>query len=143
MSLNKVILQGNLVADPECRVTPNGVSVCSFRVAIGRRFAKQGDEVTSDFFTVEAWRNTADFISKHFIKGQQIIIVGAIQNRNWVDQNGQKRYGDVIIADEAYFAGSKGVSSEATAVKENNSAERANVPTATFEELSTDEDLPF
>ena len=138
--LNKVILMGNLTRDPEYKTTPSGVGVTTFSIAVGRRFAKQGDEVTSDFFTIEAWRNTADFISKHFIKGQQIIIVGAIQNRNWVDQNGQKRYGDVIIADEAYFAGSKGVSSEATAVKENNSAERV---TPSFEELSGEDDLPF
>lgn len=140
MSLNKVILQGNLVMDPECRVTPNGTSVCSFRVAIGRRFAKEGAEAQADFFTIEAWKNTADFISKHFIKGQQIIIIGSIQNRNWTDQNGQKRYGDVIIADEVYFSGSKGVSSDTTAVSESNSSERV---TPNFEEIGSEDDLPF
>ena len=140
MSLNKVILQGNLVMDPECRVTPNGTSVCSFSVAIGRRFAKVGAEVQADFLTIEAWKNTADFISKHFIKGQQIIIIGSIQNRNWTDQNGQKRYGDVIIADEVYFAGSKGVSSDTAAVSESNSSERV---TPNFEEIGSEDDLPF
>jgi single-strand DNA-binding protein len=140
MSLNKVILQGNLVADPECRVTPNGTSVCSFRVAIGRRFAKEGAEVQADFFTIEAWKNTADFISKHFVKGRQIIIIGSIQNRNWTDQNGQKRYGDVIIADEVYFAGSKGVSSDTATVSESNSSERV---TPNFEEIGSEDDLPF
>ena len=109
MSVNKVILQGNLVADPDVRVTPNGVNVCSFRIACSRRFAKQGDAVTSDFFTCEAWQKLAEFIGKNFIKGQQIIISGTIQNRNWVDQNGQKKYGNIIIADEAHFSGSKGV----------------------------------
>lgn len=138
--INKVILQGNLVMDPECRVTPNGTSVCSFRVAIGRRFAKEGAEAQADFFTIEAWKNTADFISKHFVKGQQIIIIGSIQNRNWTDQNGQKRYGDVIIADEVYFAGSKGVSSDTATVSESNSSERV---TPTFEEISGNDDLPF
>lgn len=140
MGLNKVILQGNLVADPDVRVTPNGVSVCSFRIAVGRRFAKQGDEVTGDFFTVEAWRSTADFIGKHFIKGQQIIIVGAVQNRNRVDRNGVKRYGDIIIADEAYFCGAKGAASSGAAVSEENVSER-DVPN--FEELSGEDDLPF
>lgn len=138
--INKVILQGNLVMDPECRVTPNGTSVCNFRVAIGRRFAKEGTEVQADFFTIEAWKNTADFISKHFVKGQQIIIIGSIQNRNWTDQNGQKRYGDVIIADEVYFAGSKGVSFDTATVSESNSSERV---TPTFEEISGNDDLPF
>ena len=142
MSVNKVILQGNLVIDPEMRVTPNGVSVCQFRMAVGRRFAKQGDAVTSDFFTIEAWRNTADFIGRNFTKGQQIVIVGEIQNRNWTDQNGQKRYGDVIIAEEAHFAGNKGAASSGSeASTEKNESERVAPPN--FEELSGDEDLPF
>ena len=142
MSVNKVILQGNLVIDPEMRVTPNGVSVCQFRVAVSRRFAKQGDAVTSDFFTIEAWRNTADFIGRNFVKGQQIVIVGELQNRNWTDQNGQKRYGDVIIAEEAHFAGNKGAASSGSeAPSEKNESERVAPPN--FEELSGDDDLPF
>ena len=142
MSVNKVILQGNLVADPDVRVTPNGVSVCSFRLAVGRRFAKQGDEITSDFFTVEAWRNTADFIGRNFVKGQQIIIVGEIQNRNWVDQSGQKRYGNIIIAEEAHFSGSKGaITSSGGDGEEKNQIERGQAPN--FEELSGEDDLPF
>jgi single-strand DNA-binding protein len=141
MSFNKVILQGNLVADPEARVTPNGVNVCSFRIACGRRFAKQGDAVTSDFFTCEAWQKLAEFIGKNFIKGQQIIISGAIQNRNWVDQNGQKRYGDVIVVEEASFCGSKAGGSSSCQGEENDSSERVTPPN--FEELSGEDDLPF
>ena len=90
--LNKVILMGNLVADPEYKTTPSGVGVTTFRIAVGRRFAKQGDEVTADFFSIVAWRNTAEFVSKYFTKGRAIVVVGSPQNRNWTDQNGQKHY---------------------------------------------------
>ncbi|MBQ8758793.1 MAG: single-stranded DNA-binding protein, partial [Clostridia bacterium] len=114
--LNKVILMGNLVADPEYKTTPSGVGVTTFRIAVGRRFAKQGDEVTADFFNIVAWRNTAEFVSKYFSKGRAIVVVGALQNRSWTDQNGQKRYITEVVADECYFAGNaNGQSDNATA----------------------------
>lgn len=138
---NKVILMGNMVADPEVRIIPSGASVCSFKVAVGRRFKSEGG-TDADFFSCEAWRNTADFIGKYFKKGSGITLVGSIQNRNWTDQNGIKRYSDVIIIDEAYFAGRKSDTSEGQGGSEGTS-ESDTVTTATFEELSTDEDLPF
>ena len=98
--LNKVILMGNLTKDPEFKTTPSGVSVTTFSIAVGRRFAKQGDEVTADFFNIVAWRNTAEFVSKYFNKGRAIVVVGSLQNRSWTDQNGQKRYITEVIADE-------------------------------------------
>lgn len=139
MGLNKVILQGNMVADPEVKVVPSGTSVCTFKVAIGRRFKSEGG-ADADFFSCEAWRNTADFIGKYFKKGSGITVVGSIQNRNWTDQNGIKRYNDVIVVDEAYFTGSKGSGSEAQGV-ELSASERVTPPN--FEELSGEDDLPF
>lgn len=148
--INKVILQGNLVADPEKRVTPNGHTVCSFRLAVGRRFAKQGDENVSDFFTVEAWNNTAEFITKYFTKGKQIIIIGVLQNRNWVDASGVKRYGNVIIAEECNFCGnlqdsSQGSqpSSAVSSAFDGSQGSSSAATAANFEEISTEEDLPF
>ncbi len=148
--LNKVFLQGNLVTDPEKRVTPNGNAVCSFRLAIGRRFVKQGEESVSDFFTVEAWNNTAEFITKYFTKGKQIIIIGSIQNRNWVDANGIKKYGNVIIADECNFCGNLSDSSQGTQASVSSSvasdtSQSSSSPSSTpnFEEISADGDLPF
>ena len=106
--LNKVILMGNLVADPEFKTTPNGVAVTTFRIAVGRRFAKQGDEVTADFFNIVAWRGLAEFVSKYFTKGRSIVVVGSLQNRSYTDQQGQKRVFTEIIADECTFAGNTG-----------------------------------
>ena len=148
--LNKVILMGNLTKDPEYKTTPSGVAVTTFSVAVGRRFAKQGDEVTADFFNVVAWRNTAEFVSKYFNKGRAIVVVGSLQNRSWTDQNGQKRYITEVIADECYFAGNSGGGNGQTEGGTFYGAEPAAVQNmgekpaaATFEELSTEDDLPF
>lgn len=137
--INKLFLMGNLVADPELKVVPSGISLCTFKVAVGRKFAKEGAEVQADFFSVEAWKNTADIVAKHFKKGQQIVIIGSIQNRNWVDQSGQKRYGDVVIADEVSFCGSKGASTVVQSTAENT-VERAELK---LEDISGEDDLPF
>lgn len=103
-NFNKVILGGKMVESPELRVTPQGVNVISFRIAVNRRGAGNN----TDFFNVQAWRNTADFVTKYFRKGSSICVVGSIQNREWTDQNGQKRYATDIVADEAYFVDAKG-----------------------------------
>ena len=147
--LNKVILMGNLTKDPEYKTTPSGVGVTTFSIAVGRRFAKQGDEVTADFFNIVAWRNTAEFVSKYFNKGRAIVVVGSLQTRSWTDQNGQKRYITEVIADECYFAGNSGSGNGqseggtfygAEPAAQNTGAKPA---AATFEELSTEDDLPF
>ncbi len=149
--LNKVILMGNLVADPEFKTTPSGVAVTTFTVAVGRRFAKQGDEVTADFIRVVAWRNTAEFVSKYFNKGRAIAVVGSLQTRSWTDQNGQKRYATEVIADECYFAGNSGNGSGMTqndggtmyGADQGSMGSMQAKPTATFEDISTEDDLPF
>ncbi len=146
--LNKVILMGNLTKDPEFKTTPSGVSVTTFSIAVGRRFAKQGDEVTADFFNVVAWRSTAEFVSKYFQKGRAIVVVGSLQTRSWTDQQGQKRYITEVIADECYFAGNTGGNSQnegGTFYGADAAAQGGTKPAAaaTFEELSTEDDLPF
>lgn len=150
---NKVILMGNLTADPEFKTTPSGVPVTTFSIAVGRRFVKQGDEVTADFFNVVAWRNQAEFVSKYFSKGRPIIVVGAVQNRSYTTQDGQKRYVTEIIADECHFTpGSNGGANQQNGVYYGAESQQNSVPAsqsqakpaaATFEELSTEDDLPF
>lgn len=150
-SLNKVILMGNLTQDPEFKTTPTGVAVTTFSIAVSRRFAKQGDEVTADFFNIVAWRGLAEFVSKYFTKGKSIVVVGSIQNRSYTTQDGQKRYITEIIADECTFAGNAGTGSNQQggtfygAEPQNGSvpAAQAKPAAATFEELSTEDDLPF
>ena len=127
-NLNKVILGGRLTADAELKATPQGVSVCSFSIAVNRRTSKE-QEQKADFINCIAWRNTAEFISKYFKKGSSICISGSIQTRTWVDKNGQNRYATEVIADEAYFVDGK-----------NDNQGQA---TPQFEEVDPDDDIPF
>lgn len=103
-NFTKVIIGGRLTADPELATTPSGVSVCSFAVAVNRRGAKEA----VDFFTIKAWRQTAEFVTRYFRKGSSICIVGSLQTRTWVDQKtGGSRYVVEIVADEAFFVDAK------------------------------------
>ena len=81
MAFNKVIIMGNLTADPELKTTASGLAVTTFSVAVQRKFAKQGDEVTADFFNVVCWRQQAEFVTKYFTKGSSILVCGALQNK--------------------------------------------------------------
>ncbi len=133
MAFNKVILVGNLVADPELKITPSGVNVTKFRIAVGRRFAKNGE---TDFIDIVAWRNTAEFVYKYFSKGKPILVSGSLQNRIWDKPDGSKGYATEVIADEVSFVGGK-----------SDSADAPSVPTygdtSGMEELSADDELPF
>jgi single-strand DNA-binding protein len=145
MSLNKVILMGNMCADPELKATQSGTSVCSFNVAINR-YSKEPDAKKVDFFTVVAWQAKAEFVSRYFKKGQAIVVCGRLENREWTDKNGNKRISTEIIAEEISFAGGKESSSEA----KNESPIQSYAPTGyatgnsqNFEEIPSDETLPF
>lgn len=104
--MNKVILMGRLTRDPEMRQTPNGVSVCSFSIAVNRRFAKEGQQ-NADFINCTAWRQQAEFICKYFSKGSMIAVVGNLQSRSWENQEGKRQYATDVVVDEVYFTGSK------------------------------------
>ena len=106
--LNSVVLMGRLTKDPELKQTPQGVSVATFSLAVDRNYARQGEGKQTDFINITAWRNTADFVSKYFTKGQLVAIRGRLQTRQWQDQSGQKRYATDVVADEVFFAESKG-----------------------------------
>lgn len=128
LNLNKVILAGRLTADVELKQTPSGVSVCSFTLAVNRKFSANGQQQT-DFIQCQAWRQTAEFISKYFKKGAALCISGSIQVRSWTDNNNQKRYATEVVADEAMFVDGK------------NDSQGADVPS--FTEVDNDSDLPF
>ena len=104
--LNSVIIMGRLTADPELRTTPNGLSVTSFTVAVDRNY-KSGDERQTDFINCVAWRQTADFVTRFFKKGQMIAVQGSLQVRNYEDKNGNKRTACDVVADNVSFCGSK------------------------------------
>jgi single-strand DNA-binding protein len=103
--MNRSILSGRLTADPELKQTPNGVFVTSFTIAVDRVFTPKGAERQSDFIDVTAWRQTAEFVCKYFMKGKWIEIDGSIQTRSYTDKNGNKRKAFEIVADRVGFGG--------------------------------------
>lgn len=106
--MNKFQFLGRLTKDPEVRYTANTNSqVTSFSLAVNRRFASANGERQTDFFNLTAFGKTAEFCSKYYKKGQQVLVEGRIQNRTWEDQNGQKRYATDFIIENAYFADSR------------------------------------
>lgn len=104
--LNSVAIMGRIVRDPELRITPSGVSVCSFSVAVERNFKNSNGEKETDFFDITAWRNTADFVANHFKKGRMIVIMGRLQAETY-EKDGEKRKAVKIVADSVYFGDSK------------------------------------
>lgn len=104
--MNKVIIMGRLTRDPELKNPGTNSEVCSFSVAVDRKFKRDG-EPEVDFLNVVTFGKTAQFVSKWFSKGKLILVCGRIQVRNWEDKNGNKRTAFDILADEVSFAGDK------------------------------------
>lgn len=154
MALNKVILKGRLTSDPELKQSSSGVAVTSFNIAVDRRY-KQGEEKQTDFFTIVAWRQTAEFICKYFAKGQAILVCGELQNRSWQDQQGNKRYATEVVASEVDFCESKrdevgnSAPNYANGSQGQNLASQGYIPQSyirpDFESVKDDsgDDLPF
>lgn len=106
--LNKVILMGRLTRDPELRHTQTGTPVASFALAVDRDFVSREEEKReTDFLDIVAWRSTAEFVSKYFVKGQMAVVVGRLQVRAWKDKDGNSRRSTEVVADNVYFADSK------------------------------------
>lgn len=105
--MNNVCLIGRLAKEPELRYTStNNTAVCSFTLAVNRRFKQEG-QPDADFINIVAWGKTAEFVSKYFTKGLQVGVVGRIQTRNWEDGEGKKHYATEVVAEEVNFADSK------------------------------------
>lgn len=153
LNLNKVILGGRLVSDPELKQTQSGIPVCSFSVAVNRRVSGEGEQKV-DFINCQAWRQTAEFLCRYFRKGSSVCIIGSIQTRSWTDQNNQKRTAVEVVAEEVNFVDSKGEISSSVAT---NEAPKANTTAtyipdaykpnsasqASFELVDSSDDLPF
>ena len=144
-SLNKVILIGHMVADPELKQTPNGVSVCSFRIGVSRRYTKAGEQAQSDFIDIVAWRQQAEFVARYFRKGSAICICGSLQTRTWNANDGSKRYATEVVADEINFVERKGDSPRTTSDfgAPPPAYQGGMTETPKFEEIAGDDDLPF
>lgn len=152
--LNKIVLMGRLVRDPELRSTPSGVAVANFTMAVDRDFKnKDTGEKETDFINIQAWRGTAEFVSKYFTKGRMAIVEGRLQMRNYTDKEDNKRTVAEVVAESVYFGDSqpKGndgeedepATKESTATKKAAKTSKAKKQVDDVEELDVDGDLPF
>lgn len=106
--MNKVILVGRITKDPEVKTTQSQVAVCSFTLAVDRKFKTPTGERQSDFLSCVAWRQQAEFLGKYFKKGSRLAIVGSLQSRSYEDTNTKKKvYVTEVIVDEIEFVDSK------------------------------------
>lgn len=140
--LNKIFLQGRLVADPELRHTQSGIPVASFRIAVDRDFKGQDGNRETDFINIVAWRGAAEFVSRYFAKSRMIIVDGRLLVRDYIDRDGNKRYVTEVVADNLYFGDSKRSGSSGG----NAEGDEADYgpPPGGFTELSDDDgELPF
>ena len=135
--LNKVSLQGRLVADPELRHTQQGTPVASYRLAVDRDYkSKDSNAQNADFVNIVSWRNTAEFVSRYFTKGRMMLVEGRLQMRSYTDKDGNRRVAAEVVTDNVHFADSRkdGSNNEDGSLQES----------AGFEELTDDDgDLPF
>lgn len=165
--MNKVILIGRLTANPECKQTQNGVAMCRFTIAVNRQYQKDKQQ-ESDFITCQAWRNTADFVSRYFSKGKPIIVEGSLRNNNYTDKNGVNHYGMDVLVENVSFTINDNSQQQATSYQQqpqqNNQynyqqssqqyqqpSQQVNAPRNqtnvnnlnNFEEVINDGDIPF
>lgn len=155
--MNKVILTGRLTADPELRQTQSGLAVCKFTVAVNRKFKnQQTGEYEADFITCQAWRQTAEFISKYFSKGKMIAVEGTLRTGSYQDRTHPDvmHYTTDVSVENVEFCGDKGGNSNAAPSAAQNviqQAQNAGIQTnqadysnlSDFEEILSDGAVPF
>ncbi|MBE0598819.1 MAG: single-stranded DNA-binding protein [Desulfuromonadales bacterium] len=110
MSVNKVILVGNLGKDPELRYTPSGAAVATFSLATSERFKDKSGQMQekTEWHNIVCWRQLAEICGKYLHKGKQVYIEGRIQTRSYDDKEGNKRYMTEIVADQMQMLGRAG-----------------------------------
>ena len=150
--LNSLVIMGRLTKDPEHKQLSSGVTVCKFTVAVDRKFVnKQTNERETDFIDCQAWRGTADFISRYFSKGSMIAVEGTLQNNNWTDNDGKKHYSYIVQVEQAHFCGGKNESGQAQsgteqtgAVQSAQQSEPLNIgELGEFEQSVSNGEVPF
>ena len=145
--LNRIVLMGRMVANPELRRTGSGTAVASFTLAVDRDFGpKDSSEKETDFIDVVCWKSTAEFVSKYFSKGRMAVVSGRLQIRGWTDKDGNKRRTAEVVADNVYFGDSKkdGDNQGAYNYAQPNNAPANNYSANNFDMLEDeDSQLPF
>ena len=150
--LNKIIVMGRLVRDPEMRRTTTGVAVTNFTVAVDRDFKdKETGETTTDFIDCVAWRNTAEFVCRNFGKGALIAVDGQLQSRQYQAKDGTNRTVVEVVADNVSFTGERRdpSASYSQPARDPYSQVAPAAPVYShgtvddFQEMPLDDDLPF
>ena len=147
--LNRILITGRLVADPELRKTQNDISVARFRIACNRDFRNKDGEYPTDFFSAVAWRSTAEFAATYYRKGSLMTLDGRLQSGSYEDKEGNKRQSVEIVVEHIYFGESKKEDGSSTRPKSADSGKAA--PPPSFDpfgggidvDFDDDDDLPF
>lgn len=139
--MNKIILMGRLVRDPEIKYTTgeNSKTVARYTLAVDRRFKRDG-EPTADFINCVAFGKSAEFAEKYFRQGIKIVITGRIQTGSYTNKDGQKVYTTDVVVEDQEFAESKAASQQ----NQNNAS--GSIPSSDgFMNIpdDIDEELPF
>ena len=138
---NRAILIGRITAEPELRQTPNGISVCSFSLAVDRRYSSKGSEKQTDFINIVAWRQQAEFVTNYFGKGRMILVEGELQTRAYTDKNGNQATWYEIAADRLSFTGESRQGNEPPV--EHGAPPVPSAPAASADTTAADDDYPF
>ena len=142
--VNKVILIGNLGADPEVRYTPDGVPVANFNLATTESWTDRNGErqERTEWHKIVAWRKLAEIAGQYLKKGSRIYVEGKLQTRSWEDQNGQRRYMTEVIANDLQMLDSRGEASASGAAQQ--ASEPGPAPASDYSSVGDgDDDLPF
>lgn len=138
--MNKVFLIGNLARDPELRNTTNGIPVCTFSLAVSRRFKSANGTNETDFLNVVVWRGQAESCAKYLKKGSKAAVSGSIQTRSY-EVDGAKRYATDIVADEVQFLSNRSSDQELDGFEPAEIKDSKSAPVGALEPV--EEDLPF
>ncbi len=148
MSVNKVILVGNLGKDPELRYTASGTAVCTFSLATSERFKDRDgqQQEKTEWHNIVAWRQLAEICGKFLVKGKQVYIEGKIQTRSYDDRDGNKRYITEIVADQMQMLGRAGdETGQPRREPRREPVMNEEVPDSSYEDVqfNPDDDIPF
>jgi len=139
--MNKVILIGRLVKDPEIKTTQSQIAFCGFTIAVDRKFKTSSGERKADFISCVAWRQQAEFLGHYFSKGSRVAVIGNLQSRTYDDANGKKVYVTEVVCDEIEFVDSKHDLQTGTTVQNNPPA--PTVDNGFYPAMDDDTALPF
>lgn len=136
--MNRIILLGRLVKDPDVKVTTSGKTVCTFTLAVDRPFSGKDGKREADFINIQTWNKTAELIGNYVSKGQRLLVDGRLQIRSYDGKDGQKHYATEVVADRVEFIERKAdVQKQPTSMAQMGTDVTKDMP---FDDI---EDVPF